>query len=134
MSRYTRIDSVTFGQTSLSMPISVRLIRRAAPSPLAGDGEAFVTSIQLDCPVIVAEVRTRDTAEAEGFSLGQQGTLTFTVKPTDSGSGGRTITLTGAILQAIEHIYEQTSVAEAILKFVAEAAEPTTDPFSAGEA
>ena len=133
MARYVHIASATFDEVPLPLPLSVRLSHRAEPTPAAGDNDAFATSIQLGVPVIVAEVRIRGTATAEGFSLGQQGTLSFTIAPGQSGSAPRTITLAGAVLVAVELAYEQASMATATLKFVAEAENGTTNPFSAEE-
>ncbi len=131
MDRYMRIQSLTFDQTDLPLPLSVRLCR-SAPSKLIGsDKDFFATSLQLDQPNLSAEVRIRGTAAAEALTLGQQGTLSFTVLPTSSGANGRTITLSGAILTAIDISYEQNSSAVAILRFETEAADGTVDPFSA---
>ena len=134
MERYQRITSVAFDQTALPLPLSVRLSRRAEPQPAAGDSDGFATSVQLGCPLIVAEVRIRGTAAAEGLSLGARGTLALTIAPTGGGQPSRTVTLIGAILTAIELSYEQTSMASATLRFVAEADDGDTDPFSAEEA
>jgi len=132
MERYQRITSVTFGQTVLRLPLSVRVSRRAEPRPARNDSDEFATSVQLGEPTIAAEVRIRGTA-AEGLSLGQSGDLSFTVAPTGDAQPSRTITLTGAVLAAIELSYEQVSMATATLRFVAEAQSGNTDPFAAEE-
>lgn len=131
MDRYVRIESATFGQTELPLPVSVRLSRHAEAKTSGGDNDLFVTSVQLAQPVIAAEVRIRGTAAAEGLSLGTKETLSFTVGPTRHGQAARTITLSGAVLQAVELTYEQAAIAVATLRFVAEADTGTTDPFSA---
>ena len=133
MERYQRITSVTFGQTVLRLPLSVRVSRRAEPRPARNDSDEFATSVQLGEPTIAAEVRIRGTAAAEGLSLGQSGDLSFTVAPTGDAHPSRTITLTGAVLAAIELSYEQVSMATATLRFVAEAQSGNTDPFAAEE-
>ncbi len=131
MDRYACIESVTFGQTALPLPISVRVGRRANPIPAAGQNESFTTSIQTETPSITAEVRIRGTAVAEALSLGRKDTLSFTIAPGRSGQDGREITLTGAVLVAIELSYEQASMAAATLRFVAETDSGISDPFYA---
>jgi len=79
------------------------------------------------------EVRLRDTAAAEALSLGQQANLSFTVAAADSASASRTVTVSGAVLMAVELAYEQATLATATLRFVAEAPDGITDPFSAEE-
>jgi hypothetical protein len=134
MSRYTHIESLTFGQTSLPLPLSVRLSRKAEAIPAVSDSDAFATSIQTSVPTLVAEVRIRGTATAEDLSLGQQENLSFTVAATDSGTSSRTITLTDAVLTAVELAYEQSEMATVLLRFVAEAGDGNQDPFSAENA
>jgi len=131
MARYGRIQSVCFGQTALPLPLSVRVERRAGTVTAAGQSDTFATSIQTEPAAIMAEVCIRGTAVAESLSLGERNTLSFVVAPSQSGQDGRSITLTGAILVAIELAYDQTSMAAATLRFVAEAANGTTDPFLA---
>ena len=134
MDRYTRIQSVTFGQTALPLPLSVRLRRHCEAAPAGGDADLFATSVQLNRPSLVAEVRVRGTNVAEALTLGQKDTLSVTVAPARSGQAGRTITLAGAVLASMELIYEQASMAMARLRFVAESADGATDPFSAEDA
>ena len=131
MGRYTRIQSIIFGQTPLPLPLSVRLSRRAEALSAGGDDDAFATSVQIGRPVVLADVRIRGTATAEELSLGQIETLSFTVAPAESGQSARQITLAQAVLVAIELIYEQATMTVARLQFVAEAQVGTTDPFSA---
>ena len=133
MERYGGITTVTFGQTSLGLPVSARLFRRAAASPAGGDDEAFVTSVQLDPPVTGIEVRVRDIAAAEGLSLGQADILVVQLAPTRSGQPGRTITIDSAVLTGVELQYDQAAPASAQLSFAAEATDGDTDPFAAEE-
>lgn len=130
--RYQRITAVTFGALELPLPMSVRLYRSAEPQLARGDGDLFATSVQLSSPQITAEVRIRGTAVAETLSLGQCGSLTFTVAPAQSGQASRTVTLGGAVLTAVELAYEQTAMAAATLRFAAEATDGA-DPFHAEE-
>ena len=134
MERYGAITGATFGQTSLSGPISVRLVRQANPMPMGSDSDAFVTSVQLGRPVIGIEVRIRDTAVAEGLSLGQADVLSIEIAATRSGQAGRSISVTNAVLTGIEFQYEQSAPAVAKLTFAAEATDGETDPFAAQEA
>jgi len=134
MSRFASIQSVSFGQTSLGLPLSVRIARTAQTVPAAGDNDAFTTSIQLGTSSVVAEVRVRDVAVAEDLVLGQKATLSLRSNPTESGQAGRDITLAGAVLIAIEIAYEQASMAAATLRFIAEADQGATDPFDAENA
>ena len=134
MDRYVRIQSVTFGETSLPLPVSVRLSRHSEAKAAAGDNDAFATSVEISQPTVIAEVRLRATAPAEGLTLGQQADLSFTVAPTRSGCPGRTVTLSGAVLVTVELSYKQSDMATALLRFVAEADDGNQDPFSAGDA
>jgi hypothetical protein len=134
MDRHSRIISITFAGSPLPLPMSVRVSRRAEPRPAGGDDDAFVTSVQLGPVMIVAEVRIRGTASAEGLHLGQKGDLCFTVAATADDQPARNATIAGAVLTGIEHSYEQTAMATATLRFAAEAAGGTADPFHAEEA
>ncbi len=131
MDRYMRIQSVTFDGTTLPLPLSVRLFRTAEAKPAIGDNDVFATSVEISQPHLAAEVRIRGTAIAEGLSLGQQGDLAFTVAPTTSQGSPRTVTLSGAVLIAIELSYEQAAMATAVLRFAAEASNGNQEPFSA---
>lgn len=133
MERYGDITSVTFGQSVLGLPVSVRLLRQAEPKPAGGDNDAFLTSIQLDRPLVRVEVCLRDTAAAEGFTLGQTDVLTIQLACTRGGQGGRTVSISSAVLAGIELQYQQAAPANAKLSFVAEAPDGNTDPFSAQE-
>lgn len=134
MSRYARVQAVTFGQTALPLPMSVRVTRQAETSALAGDSDAFATSIQLGAPAIVVELRIRGTATAEALSPGQQGALCFTVMPAGGSGAARSVTVAGAVLHSVELAYDQSAMAVATLRFVAEAAGANSDPFSAEDA
>ena len=134
MGRYTRIESVTFGQTSLPLPLTVKISRKTDAKAATGDDESFATSVQISQAVLIAEVRIRGTATAEDLSLAAQGNLSFTVKPAQSQGSSRTITLSGAVLTAVELSYEQSAMATALLRFVAEAGDGNQDPFSAEDA
>ncbi len=134
MGRYGAISSITFGQTSLAFPISVRVFRQAQAAPASGDSGRFATSMQLREHMIGVEVRTRDTATVEGLSLGQDGVLSIELAGTSSGQTGRTVTIDEAVLTGIDLYYEQTTPASVKLTFFAEAGDGETDPFSAEEA
>ena len=131
MNRYMHIDAARFGAIDLPLPLSVKLVRCCQPLPAGGDAETFATSIQLGRPVISAEVRIRDTAVAESLPLGQAGTLAFTVAPTRGGQAGRTVSMEGAVLHAVELTYEQAAMACAVLRFAAEAPGGNQDPVAA---
>jgi len=130
MGRYTDIHSVSFAGSVLPLPLSARIVRKVEISPAGGE-EAFATSVQTAEAAVTAEVRIRDTAAAEALSLGEQGELVLTIGASESGQAGRAVTLAGAVLSAVELAYEQSSMASAVLRFVAEAAGGGSDPFSA---
>ena len=134
MSRYGAVDVVHFGEVTLPHPLSVRLGRRAEPASAAGQNDAFATSVQVSAATITAEVRLRGTAVAEALTLGQQDDLTFTMRPTSASQSARDVTVAGAVLVSIETVYEQASLASAVLRFVAEAADGLTDPVTAEDA
>ncbi len=133
MERFGDIVSVTFGQTDLSLPVSVRVLRRAQPRPAGGDSDAFPTSIQLDRPVMEIEVRLRGTDVAESLSVGQAEVLTAHLAPTRSGQAGRTVSIDKAVLVRIELHYEQSTPASATLGFCAASPDGGLDPFAAQE-
>ncbi len=130
MARYTSIQSVSFGAVTLSLPLSVRVTRKVTPAPSSGDNDAFATSVQTSPAEVLTEVRTRDLAAADALSPGQQATLTLTSGPTEPSQAGRVITLTGAVLTAVELNYDQSAMAVATLTFIAQAADGNTDPFT----
>lgn len=134
MNRYTRIEAVTFGQTSIPLPIAARVSRQTIPQPAQGDADRFATSIEISDPVLTAEIRVRGTATAEEFSLGQQEDLLITVAPTTGTGSSRNITLSAAILISVELTYEQSAIATAVLRFVAEASDGQQEPFSVEDA
>ena len=119
MSRYVGIASAAFDGIALPLPLSVRLSRQCQTSPAGGDGDLFATSVQIARPALAVEVRIRDTAVAEGLSLGRHGVLSFTV--------------TGAVLASVELSYEQIIPATATLRFVVQADDGLTDPVQAEE-
>ena len=134
MGRYSRIENATFGDLALANPLSVRISRRAQAHVSGGDGEAFSTSVQIDRPTIAAEIRIRDIKAADGLSLGSQGDLSFTVGASRDGGTPRTVCLEGAVLTSVELAYEQSAMATAVLRFLAESADGASDPFSAEDA
>ena len=131
MDRYSRIESVSFDAADLPLPLSVKLARCSDPHVAGADSDAYPTSVELSPPSITAEVRIRGTATAEALSLGSRGDLVFTVGPASSGSSDRAITITGAVLVSVEMSYEQSSMATAMLRFVAEADDGSQNPYSA---
>lgn len=133
MDRYGAVTCVTFCESSLALPMSVRVFRRADPRPAGSDSDRFATSVQLACPAIGVEVSTRDTTSAEGLSVGQAGTLVIELSGTRAGQAGRTVTIDQAVLTGVELHYDQTAPASVKLSFLAEAADGDTNPFSAQE-
>ena len=134
MSHYTTIQAATFDEVPLASVLMVRIVRRAATSASAGDSDAFVTSVQPAPVQIEAELRTRDLAMAEALAIGTQGVLAFTTASAQPSLPGREIALAGAVLSAVELTYEQTAMGVATLRFIAEAADGSTDPFAGQEA
>jgi len=134
MSRYAGIQAASFGSTALPLPISVRLVRRAEPIHASGENDGFETSIQLGPTSLIAELRIRGTAAAEGLTVGSKQTLSVTIAPSAATQAARIVTLAGAVLLAVELTYEQGKPASATLRFAAEAASGTVDPFSAEDA
>ena len=131
MERYTQIQSVAFGETTLPLPLSVRLLRTTDPQPAYGNHEIYATSVQILRPVFIAEVRIRHSVTAETLSLGQKADLSFTATPASAEGSPRTITLSGAVVTSIDLVYEQSKMATALLRFAAEAADGNQEPFSA---
>jgi len=134
MERYCGILSASFGDIPLPLPVWVRVSRRAEALPTGGDGDTYQTDVRLARPLPVATVRLRGTAAAESRTLGEYGTLTFTVAPAASDQAGRTISLAGAVLSGIDLHYSQAGMAEAELRFVVEAPQGAVDPFQAEDA
>jgi hypothetical protein len=132
VNRYVCIKSLVFDDSPLPLPLSVRLSRQGQTSPAGGDGDLFATSVQIARPVLAVEVRIRDTSASENLTLGRRGTLSFVVAAA-SGAGSRRVTITGAVLAAVELSYEQIAPAVATLRFVAEADDGLTDPMAAQE-
>ena len=132
MQRYVRIESITFDGTALPLPMSLRLSRRTQPLPATGEGEVFATSVQMGAATIGAKVRLRGVAAAEDMTLGRCGQLTGVISAAD-GSHNRTVRLDRAVLVAVEHAYEQSTTASAVLRFVAEAPDGSEEPFAVEE-
>jgi hypothetical protein len=131
MDRYGRISYATFGATTLPLVLWAKVTQRAEPDIGAGDGDKFATSVQLGPPLLSAEVRIRGTAAAEALALGSQADLTLSILPAARGGTARTITLAGAVLTAVELQYEQSAMATANLKFVAQSSDGQGNPFGA---
>jgi len=131
MDRYMRILSASFDGSALPLPIEARLTRRAEPLPAAGDGDSFPSSVQLETPRTIVEVRIRGTKTAEGLSIGAAGELSLTVAAANSQAAARRITISRAVLAAVELAYEQTATATARLRFVAESIDGAAAPFVA---
>jgi len=131
MARYTHIEGVSFDGIPLPLPLSVSVSRSARPRPGGSDHQVFATSIEIDRPTIRAEVCTRATATAEGLAIGRQGDLSFTVAAASDAAPARGVTLSGAVLVAVEISYRQTAMATATLRFVAQSASGLQEPFNA---
>jgi len=131
--RYQNIIDITFGQVALPLPVSACIRRSAEASPAGNDCDGFATDVEILKQATVAEVHLRGTAAAEELSIGQQGNLQLLVSACRSDSPGRTITLPGAVLTAIELLYQQSAMASAKLTFNVEAANGTQEPFVAGD-
>ncbi len=134
MARYARIQSAAFGSTDLPLPVSVRICRQAEPNAAAGDGDLYATSVQIGPGRTTAELRIRGTATAESLALGRQDNLKITLAPGQDGAPLREVRLIDAVLVAVELAYEQTAMATAILRFVAEANNGLTEPVTAEDA
>ena len=132
--RYTRIANLSFDGVDLPLPLSVNLSRRAEPLSAGSDSDAFCTDVQTERVATTAEVRLRGITAAEGIALGCVGSLSFETDSTESGQSGRAVTLTGAVLTAVEIFYEQGALASAVMRFTAQATDGATDPFTAGDA
>ena len=133
MERYGAITNVTFAAAELGLPMSVRVVRRAQARPAGSDADRFATSVELDRPTIGVEVRTRDTAAAEGLPVGQDGELTVELAGTRAGQAGRRVRVERAVLTAVELHYDQREPACVSLHFAAEAPDGAADPFAAEE-
>jgi len=131
MDRYSHVKSVTFGQTTLPLPLSVRVGRSVQTLSSGSDEGMFATSVQTDKAAVTVEIRLRGTAAAESLSLGQQGDISFTISPTRSGQSSRDISITDAVLVASDINYQQDAMAVATLRFLAEADNANTEPFTA---
>ena len=132
MTRFANIVSARFDDVELPLPMAVRIGRRSQPLPAAGDDDRFVRSVQLSPTMLTGEVTLRGIAAAEGLALGQSGELSFTLGPTQDGQSPRGVRLRGAVLYDIELAYTQQGMAQATLKFAAQA-DDNDDPFQADE-
>jgi hypothetical protein len=128
VNRYSGIEDLAFGTVALPLPLSVHISRQLAALPAGSDAELFATSIQTGRPTLLAEAKVRDISVAEALELGSKADLSFVVACSD-GSGKRRITLGGAVLIAVELGYEQSSMATATLRFLAEASDGLIEPF-----
>jgi hypothetical protein len=131
MTRYLGIQSTTFDGVAIGHVTQIRLARKAAGYPLAGDGEVFITSVQLAPERLEIELHTRDLATADALALGRDGTLTFLCGSGES-TDARRVTISQAVLTAVELRYEQSQAA-AVLRLMAESADGTSDPLAASE-
>lgn len=133
MPRVQSITQATFDHLSLGLVTAIRLGRTASPKPSGSDAAAFATSVQLGQPMITVELRTRSLDVAESLTLGHKGDLVFATGPTQAQQPARQVTLAGAVLHAVELLYEQATPACATLRFLAESDSPDLDPFRAEE-
>jgi hypothetical protein len=131
MTRYLGIQSTVFDGVAIAHVTQVRLSRKAANYPFAGDSDTFVSSVQLAPARLEVEVHTRDITVADAMALGRDGALTFLCASGDS-SDARRVTITSAVLTAVELRYEQSQAA-AVLRLVAESADGASDPFATSE-
>lgn len=131
MDRYTRIQSVTFGQRTLGLPLWAKVFRRVEPQIAAGDGDRFTRSVQFGAAVAGAEVKLRDSAAAEELSPGDAGALVLEVAGGGASSPVRVIEIGAAVLTAVEIEYAQGGPAAAVLRFEAESADGQANPFAA---
>jgi len=131
MDRFTRIQSVTFGEQALGLPLWAKVFRRVEPLSAAGDADRFTRSVQFGPAVTGAEVKVRDVAAAEGLSPGQKDTLTLHVVAADASRSDRVIEIAGAVLTAVEIEYAQGAPAAAVLRFEAESSDGQANPFAA---
>ena len=132
MTRFANIVSARFDQVELPLPMSARIGRRSQPLPATGDDDGFIRSVQLAPAVLTGEVTLRGIAAAEGLTLGQSGELSLTLGTTQAGQSSRTVRLRGAVLYDIELTYTQQGMAQATLKFAAQAAD-NNEPFEAND-
>ncbi len=130
MPRYFRITSAQFGPSLLGLPISARLVRRLEVHP-AGAGGIYVTSVQTSNAMLEVHLIIRDISAAENLTPGQDGDLMLTVAPAAAGQASRELTVSRAVLIAVELSYQQSHLAEATLKFLAEADTGEDSPFAA---
>lgn len=131
MDRYSRIRSATFDSIVLPLPLSARVGRHAEAAVKNGDGGPFAGSVEFTGEQVRAEIEIRGVAVAETLTLGRQGDLSLVIDGAASGQAARTITLAGAVLLGIEHVYGRQTFASARLTFIAQSDTDTIDPFAA---
>lgn len=131
MTRYSQILSAGFDGVELALPLSVKVGRRVEVLPLGGDGDRYSPSAQWGDPVVSVQVKLRDLAAAEALTPGRQGQLTFTTRPADPAAAPRALTVARAVLAGVETVYEQSSIATAVLTFVALSVDGLAEPFAA---
>jgi len=132
MTRFANIVSARFDDVELPLPMSARIGRRSQPLPSAGDDDGFVRSVQLAPAMLTGEVTLRGIAAAEDLTLGRSGELSLTLGATRAGQASRTVRLRGAVLYDIELTYTQQGMAQATLKFIAQA-DDNNEPFEAND-
>jgi len=130
--RFATIVSARFGEVELPLPMSARIGRRSQVLPAAGDADRFVRSVQLAPAMLTGEVTLRGIAAAEELALGQSGELSLTLGATQAGQPPRVVRLSGAVLHDIELTYTQQGMAQATLKFAAQA-DDDCEPFVAND-
>ncbi|MFP4434195.1 MAG: hypothetical protein ACLFTN_06980 [Phycisphaerae bacterium] len=131
MPRYTRIQSASFAGEALPLAVSAVVARRCEPLGRSDDLDAHPSSIQTRPLGDNIELTLRDVAIADGLAIGSQGTLVIEIASADGVTPGRSIRLSGAVLTRVETRYAQDAPAVAVLRFVCESPDGTTDPFHA---
>ncbi len=134
MDRYGPIRRVSFAGVELPLPLQARVRRAAKPEPLAGAADAWTTSVQTRPPALSAEVALRGTAAAEGLTLGTRAALELEIGGTRADQPARTVRLSGAVLVDVEIEYAQNTLASVLLRFVVEAANGQSNPYTAEDA
>ncbi len=131
MPRYTRIQSASFAGQALGLPVSAVVARRCEPLGRPGDLDAHPSSVQIRPLPDEIALTVRDVATADELTIGSQGTVALEIASADGVTPGRSVRLGGAVLTRVETRYAQDAPATAVLRFVCESADGTTDPFHA---
>lgn len=134
MARYRNIASVTFDGVALPHVLAARVCRGGQTHGAWADDGRFAESVQLSGASLAVEVRTRDTDAAESLSPGQAGVLEAEALPASGADAVRRLRIDQAVLHSIDLEYRQGAPAEAVLRFLAESADGSADPFDAEEA